>query len=377
MKFTHLWIRHETKKDEKRVPLIPSHVKELIENGIQISVEKSPTRCIHNKEYEKVGATLVESGSWPNAPLDAVIVGLKELTNDDDDTPLVHTHMYFAHCYKNQPGSEALLDRFKKGNGTLLDLEYLVDENGKRLVTFGEMAGKIGMAIGLLTWVSKLGERLKIKSFRNLLSLVTTIYNDYKDYNTLIPKILIIGAKGRCGKGALAFLDELDIVATEWTREDPKSSIEILNHDSVVNCIYLKEPIEPFLTREIIDNYRKLRVICDVSCDVSNSYHPFPFYKENTTIENPVFRLHLLEPSLEPSFEPSLEPSLESYLESYLDIIAIDHLPSLLPLESSIFFSNQLITQLQDQEPNHYWDNLKNEFLRGDHSPHDGALKQL
>lgn len=361
MKFTHLWIRHETKKDEKRVPLIPSHVKELISSGIKISVEKSPTRCIHDKEYEKVGAIMVESGSWPNAPLDAIILGLKELTNEH--TPLVHTHMYFAHCYKNQPGSQALLDRFKKGNGTLLDLEYLVDETGKRLVTFGEMAGKIGMAIGLLTWVSKLGERLKIKSFRNLLSLVKTIYNDYKDYNTLIPKILIIGAKGRCGKGALSFLSELGIVATEWTREDPKSSQEILNHDIVVNCIYLKEPIEPFLTREIIDNYldkdRKLRVICDVSCDVSNIYHPFPFYKENTTIENPVFRLQLLKDHLEPLLEP------------YLDIIAIDHLPSLLPLESSIFFSNQLVTQLQDQESNH-WDNLKNKFLRGGTSPHDG-----
>jgi len=35
----------------------------------------------------------------------------------------------------------------------------------------------------------------------------------------------------------------------------------------------------------------------------------------------------------------------------------------LLPLESSIFFSNQLITQLQNQEST-YWDNLKNEFLR-------------
>jgi len=343
MKFTHLWIRHETKKDEKRVPLIPSHVKELIDNGIQITVEKSPTRCIHDKEYEKFGATLVESGSWPNAPLDAIIVGLKEL--DDNDTPLVHTHMYFAHCYKGQPGSRALLDRFKKGNGTLLDLEYLVDETGKRLVTFGEMAGKIGMAVGLLAWMSNLGEQLKIKSFTNLLSLVKTIYNDYKDYNTLIPKILIIGAKGRCGKGALSFLNELDIPATEWSRQDPKSSTEILNHDIIVNCIYLKESIEPFLTREIIDNCsdRKLRVICDVSCDTSHEYHPFPFYKENTTIENPVFRLPLLVPPL--------------------DIIAIDHLPSLLPLESSIFFSNQLITQLQNQEST-YWDNLKNEFLR-------------
>ncbi len=45
-----------------------------------------------------VGCQMAESGTWPSAPKDAVIIGLKELP--ESDAPLVHRHVYFAHCYK-------------------------------------------------------------------------------------------------------------------------------------------------------------------------------------------------------------------------------------------------------------------------------------
>jgi saccharopine dehydrogenase (NAD+, L-lysine-forming) len=44
-----------------------------------MSVERSPTRCIADAEYEKVGCTLVASETWKEAPTDAMILGLKEL----------------------------------------------------------------------------------------------------------------------------------------------------------------------------------------------------------------------------------------------------------------------------------------------------------
>lgn len=74
-------------------------------------------------------------GSWRDAPSDAIIIGLKELP-ENDDTPLPHTHIMFAHCYKQQAGWKDVLGRFKRGNGTLLDLEFLTDEKGLYLSLF-------------------------------------------------------------------------------------------------------------------------------------------------------------------------------------------------------------------------------------------------
>lgn len=83
----------------------------------------------------QIGAPLVEEGSWVNAPKDACILGLKELP--EDDFPLEHVHVTFAHCYKQQAGWDKVLSRWPRGGGALLDLEFLTDDAGRRV------AGKI------------------------------------------------------------------------------------------------------------------------------------------------------------------------------------------------------------------------------------------
>ncbi len=94
----------------------------------------------------------MESGSWKtSAPADAYIYGLKELP-ENDASPLSHAHIMFAHCYKQQAGWKDVLTRFKSGNGTLLDLEFLVDERGRRVAAFGYYAGFAGSAVGIDVW---------------------------------------------------------------------------------------------------------------------------------------------------------------------------------------------------------------------------------
>ena len=39
-----------------------------------------------------------------------------------------------------------------KGGGKVLDLEFLTDDNGRRVAAFGRAAGFIGAAVGLLSW---------------------------------------------------------------------------------------------------------------------------------------------------------------------------------------------------------------------------------
>lgn len=74
----------------------------------------------------------MDEGSWvKDAPKDAYILGLKELP--EEDFPLEHVHISFAHCYKQQGGWEKVLSRWPRGGGTLLDLEFLTDDAGRRV----------------------------------------------------------------------------------------------------------------------------------------------------------------------------------------------------------------------------------------------------
>jgi saccharopine dehydrogenase (NAD+, L-lysine-forming) len=80
------------------------------------------------------------------AAKDAYIIGLKELP-EDDDTPLTHTHIFFAHCYKYQAGWRELLARFAAGGGRVLDLEFLTNAAGRRVAAFGRSAGFVGAVV--------------------------------------------------------------------------------------------------------------------------------------------------------------------------------------------------------------------------------------
>mgnify|MGYP000583723509 CR=1 FL=1 len=93
-----------------------------------------PQRAIPLSGYRAAGAVIAPENSWPGAPEDTLIFGLKELP--DDGTPLKHRHIMFGHAFKGQPAGQVLLRRFRHGGGTLLDLEYLTDDEGRRLAAF-------------------------------------------------------------------------------------------------------------------------------------------------------------------------------------------------------------------------------------------------
>ncbi|KAK2784663.1 Saccharopine dehydrogenase, partial [Onygenales sp. PD_10] len=124
-----LHLRAEDKILEHRSALTPSTTRSLIEAGYIVNVERSPTSALRKRifpdaEFEAAGATLVPEGSWVNAPLDHIILGLKEL-DETKNFPLKHAHVTFAHCYKNQGGWERALGRWSRGDGVLYDLEFL------------------------------------------------------------------------------------------------------------------------------------------------------------------------------------------------------------------------------------------------------------
>lgn len=74
--------RSETKPLEHRSALTPITVKQLLAKGFHVNVERSPIRIFDDKDFSDVGANLVAEGSWPDAPTEHIIIGLKELPEE-------------------------------------------------------------------------------------------------------------------------------------------------------------------------------------------------------------------------------------------------------------------------------------------------------
>lgn len=340
-----IWLRHETKENEKRTPLTPLNAKKLIENGVKVIVEKSPTRIFNDSEYAEVGCELRETNSWiTDAPIDKniFILGLKEL--DEESFPLKHQHIYFAHIYKGQDGAKDVFARYEEGQGHLYDLEFLLNEEGRRVAAFGFWAGYIGCALAVETYTHKMKD-LGVCPLRNFDNKAdwTKVIKD-KLVGLEAPKTIIIGALGRCGTGARTLLSDVGLESTPWDFEETKKGgpfSEILEHDIFINTVLMTKKIPPFLDSELLSKNKSLKIVSDVSCDPNSELNPIPIYDQHTTWESPL-------------------------LESQgVSVIAIDNLPSALPRESSEDFSDQLIPHLINlcHDSNSYtWKNAKDIF---------------
>lgn len=340
---------------EHRSALTPTTARKLIDAGFKISVERSKpeTRIFQDSEFESIpGITMVESGSWDKAPKDAYVIGLKELP--EDTFPLVHKHIQFAHCYKQQGGWKDVLSRFPNGGGTLFDLEFLEDDNGRRVAAFGYHAGYAGAALAVEVWAWQIMNPDKefpgVSHYDNETLLnehVKSAMLEAKTKVNRLPQILVIGALGRCGSGAVALARNVGIPEENIVKWDMAETAkggpfkEIIQSDIFVNCIYLKDAIQPFIDQASLNTAdRRLSVVCDVSCDTTNPNNPIPIYTEYSYFHKPTVPVKGLE------FEPKIA------------VIAIDHLPSLLPREASESFSGLLLPsllQLKNQENESVW----------------------
>lgn len=165
--------------------------------------------------------------SWESAPSDVIIVGLKEL--EEKEFPLKHVHVTFLHVYKvykpqlswvppdssltklqNQGGWEKTLGRFPRGGGTLLDLEFLANESGRRVAAFGFHAGFSGAALALENWAWQLthpGEPFPaVEAYPNEDALIVDVKKALDEGIAKAgrkPRVIVIGALGRCGSGAV------------------------------------------------------------------------------------------------------------------------------------------------------------------------------
>lgn len=123
---------------ERRAPLAPHHVKQLIRNGVKVLVQPSNRRAYNMAEYAAIGAKIQEDIS--EAP---VIIGVKVVPIDALQPN--KTYVFFSHTIKAQEANMPLLDAILEKNIRLIDYEKMVDNQEKRVVAFGKYAGVSGM----------------------------------------------------------------------------------------------------------------------------------------------------------------------------------------------------------------------------------------
>ncbi len=344
---THLWVRAEQRDHEERVGLTPEGVAKLMDAGIKVTVEDSTSRCIPTDRYAETGATIARENSWPTAPDDAIIFGLKELP--EDGTPLPHRHIMFGHAFKGQPAGRILLERFKAGGGTLYDLEYLVDGDNRRVAAFGYWAGYAGAAVALKCWIAQQKGQIAgaVSAYPSANHLLADLQSDLVGTGTHRPTALIIGALGRVGTGAADLCTAMGVPTTRWDMAETAHGgpfPEILAHDIFFNCILARPGTPVFVPESALHLPRRLSVIGDIACDPDSDFSPIKVYDRTTTWNAPALRVHQARP---------------------LDVTAIDNLPSMLPLESSQDYAGQLLPSLltlTDLEHG-VWKRAKDTFL--------------
>ncbi|MGD0783054.1 MAG: hypothetical protein ABSA30_09385, partial [Candidatus Aminicenantales bacterium] len=161
-------IRREDKNQwERRVPLIPSHMRELRhEQGLSFVIQPSPIRIFRDEDYRLEGITVDESLSRCR-----VVLAIKEIPS-----PLIEpdkAYLLFSHTIKGQPHNMPMLRRFMELGCALIDYEMITDDRNIRLVFFGRQAGEAGMVDTL--WA--LGEKLDREGLPNPFSSLLQMYH--------------------------------------------------------------------------------------------------------------------------------------------------------------------------------------------------------
>ncbi|MEZ5753587.1 MAG: saccharopine dehydrogenase [Paracoccaceae bacterium] len=325
---THLWVRAEQRPNEERVGLTPEGAAALVKAGIRVTIEESSVRAIPIDGYKAEGCEIAAENLWPRAPQDAIIFGLKELP--EDGTPLIHRHIMFGHAYKGQPAGRELLKRFKAGGGTLYDLEYLVDESGRRVAAFGYWAGFAGAAVSLKCWAAQQqgGIAGPVAKYPGKAALIADLERELAGLPRPRPRAIVIGALGRVGTGASDLCTQMGVAVTKWDIAETASGgpfPQVLEHEIFLNCILARPGCPVFVPASAKTDPRALTVIGDIACDPTSDFSPIKVYDRATDWDAPALRVADNPP---------------------LDVTAIDNLPSLLPVESSEDYAAQLLPSL-------------------------------
>lgn len=387
-------IRYEDKYVmERRVALVPDHVKELIDRGIEFEVVKSGKRIFKDEDFEAIGAELVDE-----IKDSSVIVGVKEMPIDffEDNK----TYIFFSHTIKGQSYNMPLLKQMMKKKINLIEYECIVNEKNQRLIFFGRFAGIAGMInsfwsvgqrwkeLGVLTPFLEIKQTHNYNSLDEAKIAISKVAEEIKKGGLprkLEPLVVGVTGYGNVSQGAQEILDlfpvkeitpeELLTIFSEGHKPDSliykvvfkeKDLSEPLDKNKVfdlqeyydhperfkskfeqyiphltilMNCMYWDDKYPMIVTKDYLEALYeggdpKLTVIGDVTCDPGGSIE---CTHKGTEIEDPVF-----------VYDPLTREPTMGFKGDGILVMAVDILPSELPRESSQTFSDALVGFMPD-----------------------------
>ena len=389
MKNNTIAIRHEDKYlMERRAAITPKHVKILSEKGLNILVESSEKRVFKSEEYAQAGAIITNDIS--ESP---VVFGVKEMPLDIFEEN--KTYMFFSHTIKGQEYNIPLLKKMIEKKINLIEYEKVTDNEKRRLIFFGRFAGLAGMINSFWSFGLRLKEKgidtpfINLKQSHKYDSLdeaklaIKAVGEEIKKNGLpsgIEPLIIGITGYGNVAKGAMEIADLLPIKeispeellemsennsfdkkavyrvvfkekhisklkdgSSEFILQDYYSHPEkyennleqYIPHLSILmNCMYWDDNYPRIITKSFLKELYskgepKLKVIGDVTCDPDGSIEAT---HKGTEIEDPIF-----------VYNPMTDtPTMGAKGDGIL-IMAVDILPSELPMDASIAFGDALL----------------------------------
>lgn len=365
-------IRREDKNRwERRVPLTPDHVDELVrDQGRRVVVQPSPIRVFPDAEYEAAGAEVREDLSDCK-----VILAVKEIPPDLLLAGKAYTA--FFHVIKGQPQNMPMLRRLLELKCTLIDYERIVDRFGRRLIFFGRHAGYAGIVDGL--WA--LGRRLAAEGIDSAFGSVRRAHEypsveeaaraiaeqvgqrirDQGVDPRLHPLVVGFTGGGNVSQGAQEVFDRLPVVEVlpgdlptmadddtlsrralykvVFRRDDRADFARWLPHlTMLVNGIFWSPEQPRLVTRADVaalwagPEPPKLRVLADLSCDFEGSIE---VTARAATIDHPVYVVDAAGGEVRDGVE-GRGPV----------VLAVDNLPAEFPRDASEHFGDALFSFL-------------------------------
>ena len=367
-------IIRESRSDDRRTPLVPSHIKELLSTfpDLSIAVQPSNHRCFSDQEYEEQGAIITEDLSACN-----LVLGVKEI--EPDLLIPSKSYMFFSHTSKIQPDNSAaaqgtpgmdkkeLLKEILKKKITLIDYENIRDDLSRRYLGFGRFAGIVGCYNSLNLYLETLGQKPMPRAHE---------LNSYEKLKDNIGKRdfgnarIIITGDGRVARGSLEFLKFANIqkvLPDEYLQynnssaifcnlptsayvsnkdgnvfdlqhfiNSPEMYISVLDKYMPSTSMFISshywDPKSPRLfEKKDIEKYNNLKVIGDITCDVNGS---IPTTSRPSTIIDPYYYI-----------DRTTLQEINQHNQA-LAIMAVDNLPSELPKDSSKEFGDGIVKEV-------------------------------
>jgi alanine dehydrogenase len=382
-------IRREDKNRwERRVPLTPDDVLELrAQHGLAFHVQPSPIRIFPDTRYVDAGAELREDLSACD-----LILGVKEVP-----LPLIlprKGYLFFSHTIKCQHHNMAMLKHLLDLGCSLLDYELITDDQGRRLVFFGNFAGLAGMIVTL----HALGQRLQAEGIPNPFTRVRTT-NQYANLGEakreiaqlgetirrdgLDPRIapLVVGFTGY-GNVSRGAQEIFDLLPHETISPHELPGLR-QRADASRHCVYKtvfkeehlvrpRDPQHPFALQDYYDHPEHYASVFETYTPHLNVIVNGIFWAEK--YPRLISRAHAaalydggqpnlrvigdiscdIEGSIEPTvrttdpdapcyvYDPRTGETHDGYVGAGPVIMAVDNLPCELPVEASTFFSHVL-----------------------------------